>query len=164
MKKILALIFSLLIINLANAQNAIAKIKYEEAEEAYAKEDHQTAITKLDEAEKILKSSNSKILYLKILSQYKLAETDFAIFQSLKKNCDTYLKKYENAENIEEKFREVYNISEAVAKYPATQEGFNVLTSKHNEKKMKVQEVLNIQKAAALIAEKFNTWIPTLDG
>ena len=50
-------------------QNTIAKLKFEEAEEAYANNNFDLALSKLIEIETLLKSPNPKILYLKINSQ-----------------------------------------------------------------------------------------------
>jgi hypothetical protein len=45
------------------AQTAIAKLKFEEAEETFEKKDYTTVLTKLDEAEKILGKTNPPMLY-----------------------------------------------------------------------------------------------------
>lgn len=101
----------------AQAQNAIAKIKYEQAEEAYTKGDFSTAVVKLDEAEKLLGSTNPKIMYLRIMSQDKLLDGDSSIVDPLRKNCQYYLKEYEKLENLEEKYKDVYLVSERLLQY-----------------------------------------------
>jgi hypothetical protein len=50
-----------------NQTNAIAKIKYQEAEEAFEAGKFDVALKKLNNVEELLGSSNSKILFLKIL-------------------------------------------------------------------------------------------------
>lgn len=100
------------------AQSTIAKLKYEEAEEAFAANDFSTTLTKLDETEKLLGSVNPRILYLRIAAADQLRKTAVLIeieaIAALKKDCSTYLVKYENVEGIEEKYKEVYKISEAL--------------------------------------------------
>ncbi len=72
MRKILVcLLLSGSIINLVgqpnNQTNAIAKIKYQEAEEAFEAGKFDVALKKINNVEELLGSSNSKILFLKIL-------------------------------------------------------------------------------------------------
>ncbi|PKP30347.1 MAG: hypothetical protein CVT99_13545 [Bacteroidetes bacterium HGW-Bacteroidetes-16] len=64
MHKYLILFFTvLLIFQISMAQTAIAKLKFEEAEETFEKKDYTTVLTKLDEAEKILGKTNPPMLY-----------------------------------------------------------------------------------------------------
>lgn len=100
MKKIILLTIFIVSNLLTNAQNTIAKFKYEEAEQAFVNEDYRTALTKLDEAESLLKATNPKILYLKISAQSKLIEqdplTDYSLIENTKKLSTNYLKDYAN--------------------------------------------------------------------
>src|SRR5690242_10391306 len=50
------------------AQNAVARIKYEQAEEAFEKNDFAVTLVKLDEAQKLLSATNPKILYLRLMA------------------------------------------------------------------------------------------------
>ncbi|GEP97902.1 hypothetical protein [Chitinophaga cymbidii] len=163
-KLLLSLCLTGLISLHVQAQNMIAKFKYEEAEEAYAKNDYRTALSKVEEVEKLLKSSSPKTMYLKIISQQKLATTDFAILQNLRKNCGEYLSKYEGNENIEDKFREVYKISEALKEYPATEEAFHEMGKELDKKKAAEKAIVAANEADAAIAEKFRSFPPSLDG
>lgn len=75
MKKIILL--TILIIATAQitiAQNTIAKLKFEEAEEAYVNNDFELTLSTLKEVETLLKSTNPRILYLQILAQTKIIE------------------------------------------------------------------------------------------
>lgn len=98
-----------------SAQNTIAKIKYEQAEEAFANNDYRLALQKIIETEEILKSSNPKTLHLKIMSQYKLLDQDYSVIADLKKNAREYISKYESVAALEDKFREVYLAWEEVS-------------------------------------------------
>lgn len=154
MKKIF--LFTLVLItslHLTIAQNAIAKIKYEEAEEAYASNNFELTISKLKEVEVLLKSTNPKVLYLKILAEYNIIKlnpyNDFTILDNTKKQCSHYLNAYNNLPDNEDKFRDIYKISEALKPYPSTLQEFNVQQKKHKEDEeiRKSNEVLDKQKA-----------------
>ncbi|MEN9910381.1 MAG: hypothetical protein RLZZ540_3540 [Bacteroidota bacterium] len=117
MKKLLLIAFLLFTTSqTVFAQQAIAKIKYEEAEEAYSAKDYETTISKLDEVEAILKSTNPKVMYLRIMAQYpiilKIRPFDYEIIYNFKKLSTKYLKDYENVPDNEDKYRDIYKISE----------------------------------------------------
>ncbi|MEI8049623.1 MAG: hypothetical protein WCI92_19785, partial [Bacteroidota bacterium] len=94
-KQILFLLASICICFSLSAQTAIAKLKFEDAEEAFEKKDYTTVLTKLDEAEKLLGKTNPPMLYLRILSQDNIITTDplkdFKILESVRDNCSYYL-------------------------------------------------------------------------
>ena len=130
MKKLL---FTLLIIataQLSFAQQAIAKIKYEEAEEAFAANNYEETVAKLIEVETILKSTNPRVMYLKITAQSKIIEknptNDYKIIENTRKLSNNYLKNYENVPNNEDKFRDIYKIAESLKKYPENEAKFNL--------------------------------------
>lgn len=110
------------------SQAAIAKIKYEEAEEAFAAGDYAATVTKLDEAEGMLGQTNPRILYLRIMAQNKLRKTqgkvDLDMIRTLKKNCQDYLVKYETVEGIEDKYKEIYRVSESIKSFPTADKAF----------------------------------------
>jgi hypothetical protein len=124
--KLTYLIFCLLFTFAANGQNTIAKIKYEEAEEAYMKEDYPLALKKLNEAETILKATNPRIMYLRIMAQSEIIRgnfdpyQDFSILQSTRNLLAKYLKDYESIPNNEDKYKDVYKVSERLIPYPNT--------------------------------------------
>ena len=121
MKKVLLAIVLIASTSIVFAQNNIAKLKYEEAEEAFSKTDYKTAVVKLDEAEKLLGASNPRISYLKIISKHKAlpeeASIDLNDMAGLKNDISLYLSRYKNAKDIEEKYIEVYKLGEAIAYY-----------------------------------------------
>jgi hypothetical protein len=115
------------------AQNTIAKLKFEEAEELYTNEKYMQVLTKIDEVEKMLNSSNPKIIYLKILTESKIIEGmprsirdypptyAYSIIENIRENIKKYLKEYENLPDNEDKYREIYKISEKIKNYPNTE-------------------------------------------
>ena len=124
----LSLLLFLSIVISAAGQTAIAKLKYEEAEEAYVKEDYQNTLLKLEEAEKKFGKVNPPIVYLRVMSQYHLLarnpHEDFKLLQSLRKNCQYYLKEYAAVSSIEDKYKEVYQIADYLEIYSHNQNFF----------------------------------------
>jgi hypothetical protein len=128
--KTLYLTFILLLTSVFTyGQNSIAKIKYGQAEEAFAKGNYQEALGYLEETEKILKSANTTTTYLKILCQKNLLDANpmgsFDLIASLRKNCEFYLKAADGKPDLEDKFKEVYFISQELQKLPKTREEFD---------------------------------------
>ena len=111
--------FFLLLLNLAiysHAQeNAIATLKFEEAETAYSSGNYTVALNKLDEVDK-LAGIMSKSLYLRIVvtditfDYYDVKSTTLV---ALSKYVNSYLKTME-AEGLDDRYREVYAISTRV--------------------------------------------------
>lgn len=129
MKKAILALFVLLSIQITFAQNAtIAKFKFEEAEQAYVNEDYKTVLNKLEESEKLFGKVNPPILYLRIMAQNNLLGTnphdDPALLLALHKNCKFYLKEYANINEVEDKYREVYQVSDYIKIYSDNQEFF----------------------------------------
>lgn len=129
MKKCLLFVLMLMVIaGQLMAQATIAKLKYEEAEEAFVSNDFVTTLSKLDEAEKILGGPNPKTLYLRISSQFKLFKgepaVDLEAMLDLRKNCNTYLAKYETVDGIEDKYKEVYKMSEYIKSFAIPEPAF----------------------------------------
>jgi len=130
MKKIIlltVLLFSA--VQFTVAQNTIAKLKFEEAEEAYANNNFELTLTKLKEVETILKSTNPRILYLQILSQTKIIEKDgwkdYTITENTRTSIEKYLKEYDNLPDNEDKYRDIYKISENFKDAPTSLQDFN---------------------------------------
>ncbi|RKS03263.1 hypothetical protein [Flavobacterium sp. 102] len=126
MKKIF-LSFLFLSIQSAMAQNAIADLKFEEAETAFNHQNYTVTLDKLDEFDKAYGTLASKSLYLRIVCQDKLlnkdilfeSEEQFALMAALRKNTTAYIKAMES-EELDDKFREVYSINENLTTYPET--------------------------------------------
>ncbi|MEO5775539.1 MAG: hypothetical protein ABIQ27_01460 [Flavobacterium sp.] len=129
MKKIAALTLLLIITAQSTfAQNNIAVLKYEEAEEAYSAANYELTISKLKEVETMLKTTNPKILYLRISAQSKIIEGnpfgEFAIIGNTKKLAAKYLADYSKLPNNEEKYKDIYKISEKLKSLPNTIQEF----------------------------------------
>lgn len=147
MKK--ALLFAFILtafINSAMAQNAIAQLKYEDAEEAYSLGNYELTISKLKETEELLGVTNPKILYLQILAQSKVIEKnpmrDYFIIENARKSSAKYLKDYEKLPDNADRYRDIYKISESLKTYPASREAFDAELNK-------VKKIEQEQKAAA---------------
>ena len=130
MKKVVLITFLIIVsAKFTFAQNTIAKLKYEEAEEAFANNNFELALGKLKDVELLLKSTSPKILYLQILSQAKIIEknplNDYVIIENAKKSCQKYLIDYENLPDNEDKYKDIYKASEKLKKYLITRQEFD---------------------------------------
>ena len=106
-----------------NAQNAVARIKYGQAEEAFEKNDYALTLVRLDEAQKLLGSTNPKILYLRLMAAKGLIANgrfDWDFLTEARKNAAYYIRQYSEMQGIEEKFRQVYEFSETLEALPKT--------------------------------------------
>jgi hypothetical protein len=116
-----------------NTNNStIAKFVFEEAEAAYASGEYLAALSKLNETEKLLGTSNPKIFHLKILTEHRLFEADPAVsfekLEALRKSCDLYLK---NTNGVsEDKLRDIYKVSVRLKEYPLTRQSFEEQAAK----------------------------------
>jgi len=160
MKKLI--LFSVLIIATVQftfAQNTIAKLKFEEAEEAYTNNNFELTLTKLNEVETLLKATNPRILYLQILAQSKIIEKnplgDYVIIENARNSINKYLKDYENLPDNEDKYREIYKISESFVKYPATKQDFD-LALETNRLKAEADRLEQKKKIEAEVARQIN--------
>jgi hypothetical protein len=142
MKKCISIIVLFLLCSHTSiGQDAIAKLKYEEAEEAYVKNNFRLVLNKLDEVEAILKSTNPKILYMRTKAMYNLFwkdqyNYDYAFLDKTRKMAAKYLKDYENLPDNEDKYKEIYANLENLPKFPKT-----LAESLNFKKTMKKQSV-----------------------
>lgn len=145
------------------AQTALAKLKFEDAEVAYNNGNLTEALSKLTDAEKLFGKTNPPILHLKIVCQFKQLEKVNDFFEDekhlllateLKKNTARFLQQYSETEGIEDKYREVYKISESLAAYPSEK------TAWLKEKERR-EEALRARKEA--IANYHNSILEKLD-
>ena len=140
MKIITTILFILSSIITFAQESAIADLKFEEAETAFNNQNYETTIKKLDEFDKLLGSIKDKSLYLRIISQDKLFdptklyenESQFNLLSSLRKNTNAYLKAMES-NGLDERYREVYGISEKIEKYPKDKTAFQLEIKKIND-------------------------------
>jgi hypothetical protein len=139
MKKITLLLgLTILFAYQLNAQVALAKLKFEDAESEYNNGKYANALTKLKDAERLFGKVNPPILHLKILIQDKLFQNNSEDYNSLfdlQKNCAIFLRDYADVEGLEEKFRDVYRISERYNSLPKNQSELDVFIAKKNKEK-----------------------------
>ena len=113
----------------SSGQNAIAKIKYEDAELDFSNQNYAKALVTLTEVETLLGRKTPKVSHLKIMSGSKIIDAnpynDFELIKQIKDEATLFLKEYEDLADYEEKYREVYFVSEKLKKYPATLDDFN---------------------------------------
>ncbi|MDR6764430.1 hypothetical protein J2Y38_004663 [Flavobacterium sp. 2755] len=119
-----ALLYPLLLLSInIFSQNALAELKFEEAETAFNNGDYELTIQKAGEFENTLGGITDKSLYLRLVSQSKLfnaadfytSEKQFTLYNSLAENIAKYLKATEN-NGLDDKFKEVYAIGENLKK------------------------------------------------
>jgi hypothetical protein len=169
MKKIILLILlSVGTSYVVNAQTK-AKIIFEEAEQAYVSNNFELAVTKLKEVETILKSSNPTILYLQILSQTKIIEKDiwkdYAIIENTRTLIEKYLRECDNIPDLEDKYKEIYKISENFKNAPTSLEDFNERIKQIRiSKKKNEEETANFNSMINEIQKKYAQykWKPNL--
>lgn len=123
MKKILLIGLLIGLTNTIFAQNDVkARIEFEEAEKSFSVNDYTASLQRLNNAEKLLGKTNTKILYLKILNQNQIILArpydDFTIINKLRTECDEYLKLIENKSELYDKYKEVYIIFESLKSLP----------------------------------------------
>lgn len=130
MKKIIFLILAVASFSMnTKAQNDLkARLEFEEAEKAFTNNDFTTSLSRLNEAEKLLGKTSTKILYLKVLSQNQLIALnpygEYDIVVSARKNCEMYIKLSEKKTELYDKYKEIYAIKKELEAYPATLSGF----------------------------------------
>lgn len=147
MRKILFFLMTIAFYCNVHAQSTIAKLKYEEAEEYYNKNEFQETLSKLEEVEKLLGAVNPKLLYLRIIAEQKLLDEDSSYLEPLKESCAYYLKAYDGNSNIEDKYKEVFKVSENLFQYERNdtfETGYKLFNEKNYEAALPY-----IQKAAA---------------
>ena len=144
--KVMLLIAILTLPLFSDAQTMLARLKYEEAEKAFNNGQYSNCIALVEETEKILKSTSPKTMFLKIQAGSKMEIKDFKTLSKLRDNCRFFLDKYSEAEDIEERYREVYDISKSLNKYPNTENEWLVEQKRKEEAKaaeLERQRVLN---------------------
>lgn len=134
-------IFFIVLVSKSYGQNDIkAKIEYEEAEKAFSENNYTISLQRLNEAEKMLGKTNTKILYLKIICQNEIIKPEpYASFEALvdiRKNCDAYMKMTDKKPDMYDKYKEVYKIKQDLEIYPKSLLDFN----------LKKEENLNAKK------------------
>lgn len=129
-----------MIITPTYSQNSIkAKIEYEEAEKAYINGDYEKAYDKIKLVEQLLSKKNPKILFLRINIENHLLDTNIEIMRELRKSCSYFLDNYQNAAGIEDRYKEVYLISQSLPKTELEYIKYKEKERKKEEEKNEIQ-------------------------
>jgi formylglycine-generating enzyme required for sulfatase activity len=145
------LLFSIMVVVgiSASGQNTVAKFKYEDAEKAYYDNKFEDCIQLLTETETLLGQTAPNILHLRILAEHKLLEQNpmqsYALIENLRNHCNMYLQNYDIA-GLEEKYRDVYTIKNALTEYPLTKEAFNSIVNEIESELKAFIKKLNINE------------------
>ncbi|MFC4720694.1 hypothetical protein ACFO5O_00055 [Geojedonia litorea] len=128
MKRIYSIGIILIITLNVQAQNTVAKFKFEDAEKAFYDNNFEDCIQLLTETEALLGQTAPNILHLRILAEHKLLEQNplhsFVLIENLRNHCNSYLQNYDIA-GLEEKFRDVYEIQNTLGQYPSSKTAFD---------------------------------------
>ncbi len=127
MKAIVRLTFIALTLSISPslyAQEALAKLRYQEAEEAFNAGDFSLTLKKLDEVVGILKDENPRTLYLRIQAQKAMLPADPCqneeVAIQLMNSCKLYVSRYEKVEALQDNAIDVYKIMDASGVTPTT--------------------------------------------
>ncbi len=106
------------------AQEALAKLRYQEAEEAFNAGNFSLTLKKLDEVVGILKDENPRTLYLRIQAQKAMLPADPCqneeVAIQLMNSCKLYVSRYEKVEALQDNAIDVYKIMDASGVTPTT--------------------------------------------
>ncbi|MBO9153596.1 hypothetical protein ACFOTA_15350 [Chitinophaga sp. GCM10012297] len=142
------LLFTLLIIFSIPASFAqLAKMQFEDAEAAYSEGKFAETVKLLDEAEQSNKGVNPAITHLRILARTELIkqnpDKDFDIIDKARKEAELFLKQYDGNEELEDKYREVYQASKLLKDLPLTRAQFdeNIRGKKEASEKIRMEKM-----------------------
>jgi cell fate (sporulation/competence/biofilm development) regulator YlbF (YheA/YmcA/DUF963 family) len=130
----------------------MAKLKFEDAEKAYQAGEYDKTLSLVTEVEKMLNGTSPKTMYLRILASEKKGISDFATLSALRKNCSEYLNKYGTLQELEDQYREVYEVQKRLDQFPATKEAFD-------EVRQNQAQELERQKQALALREKMAAYV-----
>lgn len=131
------------------AQSVVARFLFEDAEAAFAKQDYQTTLAKLEEAEKEFGKINPPILYLRIMARNEMRKTglEFDNIAQLRSETSLYLKDYGNLESVQDQAREVYRILSELKQYPAERAEFDRWVRAEEKRRAEEQARLHAEEA-----------------
>jgi hypothetical protein len=148
----------------------LGKMQFQDAEQAFSESKFEEAIQFLNEAEKSNGKTNPLIMHLRILSRAEVIkkdpEKDFDIIDKLRKEVNLFLKQYEADARLEDKYRDVYQVSKHLKNLPLTRQQFEdeirstkeaAALKQEQEKKEKLQRFLTYRHVEG---EGFQKGIP----
>ena len=156
------MICCLLVFSQSQAQNTMAKLKYEDAEKDYINHRYTTCIAKIGELEN-MGFKNPKVLHLKIMSRSCLVigitrldyiYMGFHQVKQLRDECNYYLQNYD-IEGLEDKYKEVYEISNQLRLLPVNESTWNanVKSMRASEQKEKDRIIQDFLTKMALVKQ-----------
>ncbi|NRF41493.1 hypothetical protein [Pedobacter foliorum] len=124
-------------------QSISAKTRIREAQKSYHIGQYNSALTKLEQAEKAVGKVNFSILYWRILTQRALLPSvkDPAFYTNMKKfeeleilreNCSIYLKTYGKLAALNEQSNKVYQVQQSLKGYPVAKVEFDEIMHLQN--------------------------------
>lgn len=146
----------------AYSQNAVVLLKFEDAEKAFNDGDYKQTLELLAEVEKEA-GVTSRTLYLRIVTENKLFNNGQSLFDNIVEydrldRLRTMSKQYLNAlsdQGIDDKYREVYRISENLSEMPKSMADWKTGRDAHEkalvearleeEKRLKAEAIRNKQ-------------------
>ena len=140
----------------------VAKIKYDEAEEAYTSNNFSQCLQKLDEVVEILKATNPRVQYLRINCLAKMVEKDplsnMAQLIQFNKFCQDYLNDYDNIPDLEDKYKTVYYLYSSLKKYPKNEKEYqDVISLRKRGRIYKYdKDSIDLEKAKSLFEQAMN--------
>jgi hypothetical protein len=153
--------------SLSKAQEGLAQMKMEDAISSFEKGKYEATISKINEVHALINKFSPKTMHLLILAQFELLKPDpmksFVQIAELKNNTNYYLINYQTS--IDDRYRKVYEISEAIKKLPNTIEEYNEYIrkkeldkeKKREEEERKKEKIKQIQIEDLAFALKENT-------
>lgn len=145
------------IINDAAAQ--LGKMQFEDAEVAFSEGKYKEALQLLGEAEKSNKGTNPLIIHLRVLSRMELLKADafqsFDMIATSRKDVADFLKKYEGEAAFEDKYREMYQVSKELKKFPASKQEFDAIVAERKKQEEEAARIKKEEEAAVAGAKKY---------
>lgn len=126
------------------AQDAVAMLKFEDAEKAYNAGDYPKVLEALDEVEEMV-GVTSKTLYLRVVSQNELfaggrnlydGPEQFKLLSGLREHAATYIEAM-GSQGLDDKYRTVYRIQESLKEYPETEQEWRIAFEEEEAKKIR---------------------------
>lgn len=106
--------YSLSLSSTVEAQNTLAKLKFEDAEKAFSEGNYNNCINLLDESEELYGETTASILHLRIMAEGQILldnpNPDEVQVKKVKELCARYMNDFDIV-GLEDKFRDVYELT-----------------------------------------------------
>lgn len=158
MKNLLVILICLTCI-ISDASAQLGKMQFEDAEVAFSEGKYKEALQLLGEAEKSNKGANPLIIHLRVLSRMELLKADpfqsFDLITASRKDVSDFLKKYEGEAAYEDKYREMYQVSKELKKFPASKQEFDAIVAERKKQDEEAARIKKEEEAAVAGAKKY---------